>query len=48
MAAITIRSDFGAQEEEFGQYLQWNITQPWKEWNNAICSNVDRPRDLSY
>ena len=21
------------------------VTQPWKEWNNAICSNMDRPRD---
>ena len=19
--------------------------ESWKEWNNAICSNVDRPRD---
>ena len=25
--------------------IQWNITQPWKEWNNAICSNMDGPRD---
>ena len=22
-----------------------NITQPWKEWNNAVCSNMDGPRD---
>ena len=25
--------------------LQWNITQPQKEWNNVICSNMDRCRD---
>ena len=25
--------------------IQWNITQTWNEWNNAICSNMDRPRD---
>ena len=25
--------------------MQWNITQPWKEWNNTICSNMDQPRD---
>ena len=23
----------------------WNITQPKKEWNNAVCSNMDGPRD---
>ena len=23
----------------------WNITQPWKEWNDAICSNMDGPGD---
>ena len=21
--------------------IQWGITQPYKEWNNAICSNTD-------
>ena len=26
-------------------YIQWNITQPKKELNNAICSNMDGPRD---
>ena len=26
-------------------YIHWNITQPYKEWNNAICSNMDGPRD---
>ena len=26
-------------------YIQWNTTQPWEEWNNAICSNMDEPRD---
>ena len=25
-------------------HIQWNISHK-KEWNNAICSNVDRPRD---
>ena len=28
-----------------GAYIQWNITQPLKEWNNAICKNMDEPRD---
>ena len=28
-----------------GTYIQWNITQPQKEWNDAICSNMDGPRD---
>ena len=22
-----------------------NSIQPYKEWNNAICSNIDEPRD---
>ena len=26
-------------------HSQWNITEPWKEWNNVICSNMDGPRD---
>ena len=26
-------------------YTQWNTTQPIKEWNNAIRSNMDGPRD---
>ena len=25
-------------------YIKWNITQPWKEWSNAICSNMDGPK----
>ena len=25
-------------------YIQWNITHPYKEWNNAVCSNMDGPR----
>ena len=25
--------------------MEWNITQSWKEQNNAICSNMDGPRD---
>ena len=24
---------------------QWNLTQPQNDWNNAICSNTDGPRD---
>ena len=27
------------------RHLQWNTAQPLKEWNNAICSNIDGPRD---
>ena len=23
------------------QKKNWNITQPWKEWNNGICCNLD-------
>ena len=26
-------------------HTQWNITQLLKGWNNAICSNMDGPRD---
>jgi len=26
-------------------YTQWNITQPSKRMNNAICSNMDGSRD---
>ena len=26
-------------------HTQWNITQPLKKWNIAICSNMDGPRD---
>ena len=26
-------------------HTQWNTTQPWKEWNNAVCSDVDGPTD---
>ena len=25
----------------YGTYIQWNTTQPWEEWNDAICSNKD-------
>jgi len=28
-----------------GTYIQWNITQSWEAGNNAICSNIDRPRN---
>lgn len=24
-------------------YTQWSVTQPEKEWNNAICNHVDGP-----
>ena len=30
--------------KRYGTYIQWNITQPYKEWNNAIGSNMDGPR----
>ena len=26
-------------------YIQWNITQPLKKLNNAICSYMEEPRD---
>ena len=26
------------------KHTQWNITQPWKEQNNTICSKLDRTR----
>jgi len=26
-------------------YTQWNTTQPEKELDNAICSNIDETRD---
>ena len=28
-----------------GIYTKWDSSQPQKEWNNAICSNIDGPRD---
>ena len=28
----------------WGMYI-WNITEPYKEGNNTICSNMDGPRD---
>ena len=28
-----------------GICVQWNSTQPLKEWNNAIYTNMDGPRD---
>ena len=31
--------------EEDVIYTQWNITQPSKRMNNAICSNMDGSRD---
>ena len=32
-------------DEEDVVHIQWSITQPLKEWNNAIHSNMDGPRD---
>ena len=29
----------------YSPYIQWNTTQPRKEQNNAICSNMDETRD---
>ena len=26
-------------------YIQWNMTQPWKEWNHAVYTNMDEPRN---
>ena len=26
-------------------YIEWNITQPLKRWNNAICNHMDGPGD---
>ena len=31
--------------KKIGTYIQWNITQPLKKWNNAICSDMDGPGD---
>ena len=28
-----------------GAYTQWNTTEPQKEQNDDICSNMDRTRD---
>ena len=27
----------------YGTYIQWNIIQPFKEWNWVICRAVDGP-----
>ena len=29
--------------KRYGIYTEWNITQLYKEWINAICSNMDGP-----
>ena len=26
-------------------HIQWNTTQPWKEWDHAFCSNMDATTD---
>ena len=36
----------GAQQQlislrRYDAYIQWNITQPWKEWNIGLCSSMD-------
>ena len=28
-----------------GAYIQWNIAQPSREWDKAICSNMNGSRD---
>ena len=28
-----------------GTYIQWNTVQPYKEQDNATCSNMDGTRD---
>ena len=33
------------KEDVVHTYIQWNTLSHKKEWNNAICSNVDGPRD---
>ena len=33
------------KKEKSGACIQWNITQPQKEANNAIFSNTDGPGD---
>ena len=37
--------DRGMDKKRCGTYIQWNITQPEKEWNDSIYSNIDGPRD---
>ena len=31
---------------QYGIHTQCNITQHKKEWNNALCSNIDGPGDF--
>ena len=33
------------KKKEDKVHIQWNITQPQIRMNNAICSNMDGPRD---
>ena len=47
---ITSRRLGDFKEEKDGKrsydtYIQRNITQPHKEWNNAICSSIEGSRD---
>ena len=40
MAAVTVHSDFGAQENKICHCFQWNIIQPLKEWSVHTRSSV--------
>ena len=30
-----------------GIHIQWNITQPYKEWDTVICSKMDGPKEYT-
>ena len=36
----------GMDQEGMVQYIQWILLSHKKEWTNAICSNMDGPRDF--
>ena len=45
MEATLVSTD-GWMDKEDVIYMQWNITQPWKEWNFAICNNMNDLEDI--
>ena len=44
IAKIGKPSKWSSADKEIKKKVQWNIIHPSKEWEFAICNNVDGPR----
>ena len=44
MEATSISFDRGMDKEDVAHICNGILLSHWKEWNNAICSNIDGPR----